>query len=491
MAVETQDVHACKPGDRQAFAGVVERYHRLVCAVAYSATGDLALSEDICQETFLTAWRKLDELREPERLRPWLCGIARNLARNATRSRSARPGDHMPLTAAQEAPSPAPGPERQAITSEEAALLWRSLGQIPNDYREPLVLFYRQEKSVAEVAEAMGLSEEAVRQRLSRGRKMLEERLAIFVESALHRSTPSRTLAIAIIAALPAAGPHVAAAGVASVATKGSAAAQAAGMTWLLGAILGPLLGLLGAYIGVRASLANARSSRERAYLIRLTWICAGLVAIFVAAMILFPLYIASALSPAGIAIGIIALIVTYSIALVTLIMHGNRRIRRIQQEDGTYVEPSLPPEGMGRSAILGSLGGGIFGGIAWLLALAFMSRDWLALGIVLAGASLIFAAAATIAIRNPHRYFRIAAVAMALVGLLDLLVLNLRWTILEAAAQAQPLPFMRTPGTPLWLLNAIIGLMVAALVVLMLVKDRAMHRRENDTTGHDGPVRS
>ena len=71
---------ASRAGDRDAFGRIVERYQSLICALAYSRTGNLAGSQDVAQETFVTAWRQIGELREPAKLRGWLCGIARNLA---------------------------------------------------------------------------------------------------------------------------------------------------------------------------------------------------------------------------------------------------------------------------------------------------------------------------------------------------------------------------------------------------------------------------
>jgi DNA-directed RNA polymerase specialized sigma24 family protein len=62
-------------GNRDAFGQIVARYQSLVCSLAFSATGSLGQSEDLAQETFVTAWKKLSELREPEKLRAWLCGI--------------------------------------------------------------------------------------------------------------------------------------------------------------------------------------------------------------------------------------------------------------------------------------------------------------------------------------------------------------------------------------------------------------------------------
>jgi RNA polymerase sigma factor (sigma-70 family) len=82
-------LEASRRGERDAFGALIERYQGVVSAVSYSRTGDHALGEDVAQETFIAAWRQLGQLREPGRLRSWLCGIARNLARKARR-RSAR-----------------------------------------------------------------------------------------------------------------------------------------------------------------------------------------------------------------------------------------------------------------------------------------------------------------------------------------------------------------------------------------------------------------
>src|SRR5947208_2913457 len=77
-ANDTDLVTASRAGDRDAFGEIVSRYQSLVCSVAYSATGGLAQSEDLAQETFVAAWKSLGHLNDPSRLRSWLCGIARN-----------------------------------------------------------------------------------------------------------------------------------------------------------------------------------------------------------------------------------------------------------------------------------------------------------------------------------------------------------------------------------------------------------------------------
>ena len=140
-------------GNRDAFGQIVSRYQSLVCSLAYSATGSLGQSEDLAQETFVTAWKQLADLREPWKLRAWLCGITRNLIHNSLRRQERKPL-HIAesLELARELQSLASSPPEQAISREEEAILWRSLEQIPEIYREPLILFYREHQSVEWVA---------------------------------------------------------------------------------------------------------------------------------------------------------------------------------------------------------------------------------------------------------------------------------------------------------------------------------------------------
>jgi RNA polymerase sigma factor (sigma-70 family) len=253
-------VAASLNGDREAFAQIVRRYQSLIASLAYSATGSLSQSEDLAQETFIAAWKDLKALHEPQRLAAWLCGIARRIAANALRRRQRDPAQEAaPLELVAEAPAPDAIPVERAISHEEETLLWRSLEQIPDTYREPLVLFYREDQSIERVARALGLSQEAVRQRLSRGRKLLEEQLAVFVEGALKQSAPGRSFTLAVMGALPA---QMASAG--AVAVKSGATAKAAGWLGLLNACAGPLAALVTNYLGYKMDMAGTRSEQQR-----------------------------------------------------------------------------------------------------------------------------------------------------------------------------------------------------------------------------------
>src|SRR5882757_8143513 len=192
-------------GDRDAFTQIVSRYQSLVCSLAYSATGSLGQSEDLAQETFITAWKHLAHLRERDKLRSWLCGIARNRINSFLRRESREPvREAEPLENVSESPSPEPLPAEQTISNEEQAILWRSLERIPEIYREPLVLFYREHQSIEAVAQNLELTEDAVKQRLSRGRKLLHEQVLAFVEGALEKTAPGKTFTFGVLAALPA-----------------------------------------------------------------------------------------------------------------------------------------------------------------------------------------------------------------------------------------------------------------------------------------------
>lgn len=326
-------------GDREAFGQIVERHQSLICALAYSACGDLARAEDLSQETFLAAWRKLGELREPAKLRSWLCGIVRNLAANAAR-RDFRRGAPESLEVVAEPLSPEDDPAAQAVTQEEAALLWRALAGLPESYREPMVLFYREQQSVNEVAKGLDLSEDVVRQRLSRGRALLREEITALVETTLTRTRPGPVFTMGVLAALSLVSPPTAGAAIVTGAGAGKGAttlakgvASGAGP----GAILGPGIGLLVGWLGTKAVGMTARSERERICVTRhcrwMIFYCFALCALLVAT-----------LSQAGesysitrewMIFGVLAWVSVLVATLLGINWRMQREVRRIRAETG------------------------------------------------------------------------------------------------------------------------------------------------------------
>jgi|SRR5579862_7509453 len=274
-------------GDREAFEQIVSRYQSLVCSLAYSATGSLGQSQDLAQETFITAWKHLRLLRERAKLRAWLCGIVRRLIGKTLRrqghepTHAAEPLDSAVDSLAVEAP-----PVEALISKEEEAVLWRAVERIPANYREALILFYRERQSVEKVAVALDLSEDAVKQRLSRGRKLLHQEVLTFVEGAITRTSPNQSFTLGVMAVLPVISSSAVTAGLGATIAKSGSAAKV--LAWLTGlnVLAGPLTGFTASYVGYKLSLQSATSDRERS-LIRRFYAVVAVFVVFPFALVL------------------------------------------------------------------------------------------------------------------------------------------------------------------------------------------------------------
>lgn len=246
-------IKASIDGKISAFGELIERYQNLVCSVAYSTTGDRALSEDVGQDTFVAAWKQLADIREPAKFKGWLCSTARNLSRTALRKRKREVLDGDDAAEGEEA-SDASALD-VVLSNEQEDLVWSALKEIPETYREPLVLFYREEQSVKQVALGLGISEDAVKQRLSRGRQSLKKGLETMVERTLADTRPSKAFAVGILALIAA---QAGTAAAASSAGSGGAAATSS-----VGAKLLMLVLLVAAAIGVTTAVWMSSESDE------------------------------------------------------------------------------------------------------------------------------------------------------------------------------------------------------------------------------------
>jgi RNA polymerase sigma factor (sigma-70 family) len=196
---DSELVEASRRGELDAFGQLVARYRDLVCAVSFSSTGDRRLSEDVAQDTFLAAWRHLDRVRDTTRVRPWLCGIARNLGRKARkRTRREQPADVDVFL------GDSASPLEHVARVDSQRVVRDALLRVPEVYREVLVLYYGDDCSIRDVAETLGISEAAVMQRLSRGRRYLADSVTALIEHSLRERRPRRDLVAAVLAAIAA-----------------------------------------------------------------------------------------------------------------------------------------------------------------------------------------------------------------------------------------------------------------------------------------------
>jgi len=269
-------------GDQQAYGKIVTRYQRLLCSLAYASLGNLAASEDVAQEAFIEAWKKLGNLKEPKKLKSWLCGILRFKVSHYNRKESRQPiRDAEELQEAALEETNEETTESVAMKEEEQALLWEALEKVSETYREPLILYYREHRSIEHVAAELDLSEDAVKQRLSRGRKMLKEKMMTFVEDALSRSAPTTVFTMSVLAAVSTLAPP------AKAATAGVAAAQVG--SWIkwapLVAFISSISGLISMVFALRANLDQSRTQRERRAIVRSVILFFGIAAVWVGSM--------------------------------------------------------------------------------------------------------------------------------------------------------------------------------------------------------------
>lgn len=172
-------------GDPAALHDLWVANRRWVAAIILAHKPRWADVEDLLQDVGTTLVRKVGELREPAAFKPWLRTVAINTARAAARdggkhARAVRltaedsgdPGDQTAQLAGRSGGSNAASlPE----TSEEASRLMSLAMQLPEGYREPLLLKCLKDLSYRQIGELMGLPESTIETRIARGRRMLRE----------------------------------------------------------------------------------------------------------------------------------------------------------------------------------------------------------------------------------------------------------------------------------------------------------------------------
>ena len=178
-------------GDHEAFQSLMLRHQERVYRLARRLTGSAADAEEVLQETFLSAYRRLGRFCGEAKFFTWLYRIATNAARMQNRGRARHPTEpldpYLPHfdrhgTHARDADYARAGRAEEIL--DHGRLVRRAreaLKRLPESYRTPFVLRDLEEMPTAEVAEVLGISRELVRQRVHRARLMLRGYLSHLV----------------------------------------------------------------------------------------------------------------------------------------------------------------------------------------------------------------------------------------------------------------------------------------------------------------------
>lgn len=149
---------------------LVETWQTPLLHICYMILHDEALAEDAVQETFLKAYKALDDFRGESSEKTWLFRIGVNVCRDMRRGRWFRYVDRR--VTPETLPIPAAGAEEDYEDLAQAIVL------LPDKYKEVILLYYYQNMNVREIALALGLAPSSVSNRLKKAR----ERLRVLME---------------------------------------------------------------------------------------------------------------------------------------------------------------------------------------------------------------------------------------------------------------------------------------------------------------------
>ncbi|MCA9863705.1 MAG: RNA polymerase sigma factor [Thermomicrobiales bacterium] len=162
-------VGRAREGDQVAFATLFEQYHAPILNYLHRMVGDRAMAEDLTQDTFIKAYNALPSTRPDLAFKPWLYRIATNTAISQLRRRKIV--QWIPFL---------PGHDHASDQSIERSVgrrqdIEQTLSRLPQHYASALLLRHYQGLSLAETADALGITENAAKLRLFRARKAFAE----------------------------------------------------------------------------------------------------------------------------------------------------------------------------------------------------------------------------------------------------------------------------------------------------------------------------
>lgn len=166
-----------RQGDKAAFGQLIEAYQGPVYNLAYRMLNNSGEAEEAAQEAFIRAYTRLESYNPAHKFSTWMLSITSNYCIDLIRKRRA-------LLLSIDEPLPAhpalqseksKGPESQMVTNEQQEMVQELLQELPEDYRQAVVLRYWYEMSYDEIAEVMNTTVSAIKSRLFRARRLLAE----------------------------------------------------------------------------------------------------------------------------------------------------------------------------------------------------------------------------------------------------------------------------------------------------------------------------
>ncbi len=166
---ETTLVRAALNGDADSFGRLCERHYCSLVAIAYCRLCDRDLAEDAAQEAFFVAFRNISKLNKESHFSRWVAGICRNIASDMAKARAR----DKALAIA----GCGPLSKNESAGCEDVEIVRSIIAELPVKMREIVFLRYNSQMSYQQIADVLGISQEAVNGRLRRARKTIARQL--------------------------------------------------------------------------------------------------------------------------------------------------------------------------------------------------------------------------------------------------------------------------------------------------------------------------
>lgn len=166
-------------GQVEAYSELVDRYKNMIYDLCYKYSYDYNEAQDLSQETFIKAYRKLESFRSCSSFSTWLYRIGVNTCIDWTRKNKRTPStisiDEDQYT--ERLPSQSPAPEELIVSTERRELVRSVIHDLPEKYRTVIILYNYKNLSCGEISQILGIPIKTVETRLYRAKKMLKEKL--------------------------------------------------------------------------------------------------------------------------------------------------------------------------------------------------------------------------------------------------------------------------------------------------------------------------
>jgi RNA polymerase sigma factor (sigma-70 family) len=258
------DVVMAQGGDQQAFDRLIKQTSNMVSSIALAIVKDLDNSEDVAQQVYIGAWQQIASLQNSSSILPWLRQMTRYKALNFLRDNKVK--QKLNAEQADDLLAHFCDPKEELDIAlerqQQSVIVHNFIQQLPQESREIVLLYYREEQSSQQVARLLEQSEANLRQKLSRVRKLLQEQILAKHGRLLLSTAPTLGFSSLVLGAITTSSP-VAAASLASSATSSKSGFVAKFLAVLGGSMLGALLAIIAVWMST--TLLLKKMSTEQA----------------------------------------------------------------------------------------------------------------------------------------------------------------------------------------------------------------------------------